>query len=193
MSSQNRIGVILAVVVAISALAVVLTHGSGADDGAARDVSVQCGPAQQAVVHRPASAAQPVVVECVQAAPHDAEEVGAARLWTVPGAAVPPAAPATAPAYAPTTVAAAPAVYYPAPSAATTRVDTPGPQRTTTAAHGAQTVSRKPSTGKRLMVIGGSAGAGAGIGALIGGRKGALIGAAIGGGGAAIVDQIRND
>jgi hypothetical protein len=52
--------------------------------------------------------------------------------------------------------------------------------------------SNKPSTEKRLLVIGGTAGAGAGIGALIGGRKGALIGAAVGAGGATLVDQMKN-
>jgi hypothetical protein len=50
----------------------------------------------------------------------------------------------------------------------------------------------KPSWQKRALIIGGSAGAGAGIGALAGGKKGALIGAAIGGGGAAILDQLKN-
>jgi hypothetical protein len=45
---------------------------------------------------------------------------------------------------------------------------------------------------KRLLIIGGSSGAGAGIGALIGGKKGSLIGAVIGGGGAAIVDQLKH-
>jgi hypothetical protein len=43
---------------------------------------------------------------------------------------------------------------------------------------------------KELLIIGGSAGAGAGVGALTGGKKGAGIGAAAGGAGGLIYDLL---
>lgn len=199
MSSQNRIGLILAVVVTISALAVVLTHGSGASAaGRTDDVNVECGPTQRAVV-RQEGATDGITIACVEATPTpNAVPAGAAApdpaAWT-PG--IPAAAPV---AYAPAAMAPAPpAIYYPAPAAvpaAQTIVDAPveRPQvRREAAPVRAPRAEPKPSTKERLLIIGGSAGAGAGIGALIGGKKGALIGAAIGGGGAAVVDQVRND
>ena len=194
MSSQNRIGLILAVVVTISALAVVLTHGSGASAaGRTDDVNVECGPTQRAVV-RQEGATDGITIACVEATPTpNAVPAGAAApdpaAWT-PG--IPAAAPV---AYAPAAMAPAPAICYPA-RAAQTVVDAPveRPQvRREAAPVRAPRAEPKPSTKERLLIIGGSAGAGAGIGALIGGKKGALIGAAIGGGGAAVVDQVRND
>lgn len=85
---------------------------------------------------------------------------------------------ASTPAYAPVAVNQAPAVR---------RVSS-SPSTSTTAVRR----KRAPSWQKRALIIGASAGAGAGVGALIGGKKGALIGAAAGGGGAAVVDLIRN-
>ncbi len=55
-----------------------------------------------------------------------------------------------------------------------------------------RTVARRGSSWKKpLMVIGGSAAAGAGIGGLIGGGKGALIGAALGGGAGTLYEAAR--
>jgi hypothetical protein len=85
---------------------------------------------------------------------------------------------ASTPAYAPMPVTRAPIV-----------------RRASSVASTSATLARRkraPSWQKRALIIGASAGAGAGVGALIGGKKGALIGAAAGGGGATVVDLIRN-
>jgi len=87
-----------------------------------------------------------------------------------------------------------PAVYYvPQPAPAPVVESRVAPTRSTTArATTATRSTQRPSWQRRALVIGASAGAGAGVGALIGGKKGALIGAAAGGGGATVVDLIRN-
>jgi hypothetical protein len=54
----------------------------------------------------------------------------------------------------------------------------------------AEPVKKGRSTGKSVMIVAGSAGAGAAIGALAGGGKGAAIGALAGGGAGLIYDRI---
>src|SRR5690606_23352119 len=120
--------------VAISALAVVLTHGSASSASTATTpFNVQCAPTQRAVVHQAAAGTGGVTVECVAigAVPATAEAASGAPA-VAPGAAAPvvqgqplthvPAqyySPAPQPVYAapvatPVTMAPAPAVYYPA-------------------------------------------------------------------------------
>jgi len=181
MSSQNRIGLILTLVVLVSAAAVLFSRDTKAsDDSRTGDVSVSCGPSQRAVVQQAGAGASPRIhVVCVDVA----EEQPAA--WTAQPSPQPfvPAGLAGAPvmvpavAYAPMvqSVQSAP-VANPQVVAAPVRRAAPG----------------KPSVQRRLLVIGGTTGAGAGIGALVGGKKGALVGAAIGAGGATIVDQVKH-
>lgn len=183
MTSQTRIGLILAFVVMASAVAMVVSSRPQASAAnPLGNVNVTCGPTQRAVIEQAvAGASAPVVnVSCVETA-------------SAPVAQHPPAYVAQAPqmtpaAYAlplPTQPTAAPvqmAAYQPQP--VVVQQPAPVPVRRMT--------PRKPSVQKRLLVIGGTAGAGAGIGALVGGRKGALIGAAIGAGGAAAVDQVKH-
>ena len=61
-------------------------------------------------------------------------------------------------------------------------------QRSNTAVY--SQVRQKRSTGKSVMIVAGSAGAGAGIGALAGGKKGAAIGAISGGVAGLIYDRM---
>jgi len=148
--------------------------------GSAADINVSCAPSQRAIVKQTMSGVTPQVsVQCVEA-------VAASRLGSVTSGhdnIVPVA-------YSPEAVAT-PAVYYPREI-----VSSPGPLRPTrvSTTSGTTAAERRetPSWKKRALIIGGSAGAGAGVGALVGGKKGALIGAAIGGGGATVLDQIRN-
>lgn len=206
MSLQNRIGLVLAAVVGVSVAALAFNHTSQAAGNAPGDLSVSCGPSQQAMVQRTGSGESAQVhVSCVETSALQ-QEVRYAPQPT--GQPVPvtyaPAAQAVAPAvmYAATAPALAPtpAVMYaataPAPAQAVMYapqpVAHPAPVARAATAPRARQVDREPSLKKRLLIIGGTSGAGAGIGALIGGRKGALIGAAIGGGGAAIVDQVKH-
>jgi hypothetical protein len=153
--------------------------GASADQRAA-DVNVSCAPSQRAIVKQTMAGGTPQVnVLCVDAA-------GAVPAGYVAGS----EGDLVRAAYIPGAVAT-PAVYYPQQLAA----PAPAPRLTrasSVAAPVRREVSRKTSWQKRALVIGGSAGAGAGIGALVGGKKGALIGAAIGGGGATVLDQIKN-
>ena len=182
MSSQNRIGFILAAVVVISALVLVFNRGAGAASTShIGDVSVSCGPAQRAVVQKAnIGGSMQVNVSCVDDA-----------VTSVAGSVTHEAGQVAPVAYAPTLapVAAMPAVMY-VPETRT--VQAPARPVATTPAPSARRVDRTPSWQKRVLIVGGSAGAGAGTGALVGGRKGALIGAAIGGGGAAVVDQVKH-
>jgi len=164
--------------IAISALGIVLVTGIALLARPARpstqvgDVNVACGPSQRALVRHLADGATPrVEVTC-------ADDLDLVQSGYSPSGRLMPAAlrierPLVAPAAAP-------------------------PVRTVRAASPTRSVSTvserdgRPSWQKRALIIGGSAGAGAGIGALAGGKKGALIGAAIGGGGALVVDQIKN-
>jgi hypothetical protein len=182
MTSQTRIGLILALVVTASAIAMVVSSRPQASAaGPLGNVNVTCGPSQRAVVEQAATGASSAVVNvsCV-----DTAEAAVAQYAPMYG----PAAPQMAPAAYTLPMAVQPAalpqaaVYQPQPVAARPAGQVPARRAT----------SGKPSTQKRLLVIGGTAGAGAGIGALVGGRKGALIGAAIGAGGATAVDQLKN-
>jgi hypothetical protein len=183
MSSLVRTLGALAAVAVVTAAGVFLAQNTraSADDRAA-DVNVSCAPSQRAVIRQTMSGAAPQVdilcVDAVGAVPTGYIPTGAGGYMPAAYTAAPVAVPAV---HAPTAtpVAAAPS-------------RNPSLTKTSTAARTVKTsVSRQPSTRKRVMIIGGSAGAGAGIGALIGGKKGALIGAAIGGGGAAVVDQVK--
>jgi len=188
MSSQIRIGLILAFVVLASVVAVVFSRGTQASDASPLgNVSVTCGPSQQAVVQQPLPGASSAAVNiaCVDVAAPAVAYAPQAMAPAPPAYAWPQPAPVPA-AYG---VAAVPAVAY-APAAPTVHAQ---PASTSPSAPAVRrTSSRKPSVQKRLLVIGGTAGAGAGLGAFVGGRKGALIGAAIGAGGATVVDQIKH-
>jgi uncharacterized protein YcfJ len=182
MSSQNRIGFVLVAVVVISIAVLVFNRDTRAsDDNSIGDVAISCGPSQRAVIqksHAPGSTAQ-VHVLCVDAAGMQP------MAYATQDAA--PLAPVT---YSNAPVAAMPAVVYASGPAVAQAVPVAQAPRVLSAP--ARRVERKPSVQKRLLVIGGASGVGAGIGALVGGKKGALIGAAIGGGGATVVDQVRN-
>lgn len=181
MSSQNRIGLILIAIVGISVAALAFSRDSrDAETGTSLgDVSVACGPSQRAMVQKTgAGSSAQVLVSCVDTG--ESQQIAYA-----PQA----AAPLTPVTYANAPAALVPAVMYAAEEPAVRTAPAVRTQRTTSAA---RQVQRRPSWQKRLLIIGGSSGAGAGIGALVGGKKGALIGAAIGGGGAAVVDQVKN-
>jgi hypothetical protein len=181
MSSQNRIGLILVAVVIVSIAVLVLNRDTRASgETGIGDVSVSCGPSQRAVVQKAgAGTSAQVNILCVdadaaQSAAHSTQEVGQL----------------TAVSYAPAQAVAVPGVTSaPAPVAQAVPA-VPAPR--VSSAVPARRAERPPSLQKRLLIIGGTSGAGAGIGALVGGKKGALIGAAIGGGGAAIVDQVKH-
>jgi hypothetical protein len=181
MSSQNRIGLILALVVLISAAAVLFSRATQASDVSSRvgDVSVSCGPAQRAVVQQLGAGTSPQIhVVCVEdVAAQPAVQVARPLQPVLPAGYAGMATAVPAVAYAP-----APQTVQPVVVANAQPVSAPVRRAS----------SSRPSTEKRLLVIGGTAGAGAGIGALVGGKKGALIGAAIGAGGATIVDQVKH-
>lgn len=171
--SSHRIGLAAGVVVAVLA-AVLLFRGTAATEllrGA--DVAVSCGPSQRAVVRQTINAGQPHMdIQCVPG------PAGQSAFYTLDESGQ-----------------VAPAVYQPqvtaAPVTYVERASAPAP-RVARSVPAASRVRQSTSWQKRALVIGGSAGAGAGVGALIGGKKGALIGAAVGGGGAAVVDALKN-
>jgi hypothetical protein len=181
MSSQNRIGLILVAVVILSIAVLVFNRDTRASGEASiGDVSVSCGPSQRAVVQKMgAGASAQVNIVCV-----DADTVQSAAYGT------PEVGRLTPVAYAPAQAAAMPGVTYAPTRVAQAVPSAPAPRASS--AVPARPAGRTPSLQKRLLIIGGTSGAGAGIGALVGGKKGALIGAAIGGGGAAIVDQVKH-
>ena len=169
-SSDVRSGIFGALIalVVFGGLTLFRAGAAGAPDHAMNNLAVSCEPDQRALVRQNASsAAGQVTVECITTA------------------------------QAPRAVEAAfrPQGFQPAvlriedAPVLTGAANRPAPRAQASAARPAE---RAPSWQKRALVIGGSAGAGAGVGALIGGKKGALIGAAIGGGGAAIVDVLRD-
>ena len=181
MSLTHRGLVVVAAVAALAGGSVVLTRSTRASaDLRASDVNVSCAPSQRALIRQVMEGTSPRVdVLCVDAAsavPAGYAVSGTGRLMPVASSAL-----------------ATPA--YDSPAIRTVR---PAPSRTRRVVTGSESAApmprteTKPSWQKRAVIIGGSAGAGAGIGALAGGKKGALIGAAIGGGGAAILDQIKN-
>jgi len=175
MSYTNRSLILVATVAAIAGGSVLLTRSTRASgDLRASDVNVSCAPSQRALVRQTIEGSSPRVdVLCV-----DAESAVPAGYAMSGGGLLTPVASTgvTRAAYAPARSAA---IRTPRAVSASSRSTTPRAEA-------------KPSWQKRAIVIGGSAGAGAGIGALAGGKKGALIGAAIGGGGAAILDQLKN-
>jgi hypothetical protein len=181
MSSQNRIGVILAAVVVASIAALAFNRNTtAAAETSLGDVSVSCGPSHRAVVQRTGSGAGAQInVQCMEAEGPQASTsamLAAAPLVPVASAVVPAVSmPAVMYQSVPHAVQGAPLpAVSPVPSAPARRAE------------------RKSSLQKRLLIIGGSSGVGAGVGALVGGKKGALIGAAIAGGGATIVDQVKH-
>jgi hypothetical protein len=159
--------------IALSALGIVLVTGIALLARPARlstqvgDVDIACGSSQRALVRHVAAGSTPrVEVTCVDdlgVVPSTYRE--SSRL-----------VPATFRTERPAAAAPVRTVRAASPSASSSTAER----------------EARPSWQKRALIIGGSAGAGAGIGALAGGKKGALIGAAIGGGGALVVDQIKN-
>jgi hypothetical protein len=182
MSSQNRIGVILAAVVVASIAALAFNRNTtAAAETSLGDVSVSCGSSHRAVVQRTGSGdAAQINVQCVEAEglqPSSNAMFAAGPLAPVASAVVP--------------AVSMPAVMYQSAPPYTVQV-APLPAAAPVPSTPARRAERKPSLQKRLLIIGGSSGVGAGVGALVGGKKGALIGAAIAGGGATIVDQVKH-
>ena len=164
MSLQNRIGLVLAAVVGVSVAALAFNHTSQAAGNAPGDLSVSCGPSQQAMVQRTGTgAAAQVHVSCVETAALQ-QDVRYAPQPT--GQPVPvtyaPAAPAVVPAltYAAAAPAQAPAVMYaataPAPAVmyAPQPVAQPAPVARAATAPRARQVEREPSLTQRLLIIG---------------------------------------
>lgn len=175
--------VALALLVPLAAVFVFrAVSAAGTPSPVARDVAVSCGESQRAVVrHATVTGDGLVSIECVSSALVSAS----GAVFDDRGMPVYAAAPVLQP------IAAASPVYTAAPLVQRV-VEVPREQRVARVAAPQRVTKKKTSWQKRALIIGGSAGAGAGIGALTGGKKGALIGAAVGGGGAAIVDLLRD-
>jgi hypothetical protein len=178
--SRESFGFTAAILVVVCMMGVVLFRDTGtkaASPQALSDVAVTCAPTQRAVVHQTMTAGAPrVAVECADGAPGQASFVrdGFDERASYASGLVP-------------------AVYTPSMASAplTARPAVQAPRRAASTGSTARAGDRR-SWQKRALIIGGSTGAGAGIGGLIGGKKGALVGAAIGGGGAALVDALRD-
>jgi hypothetical protein len=187
MTRSNGIGIGAGIAVAaVAGLFVVRGNATAPLHGA--DVSVSCGPTQRAVVRQTVETGKPKVdIDCVTGA---AGLQAATYVIDERGQMVPAFEPGVAPMAAPAIV---PAVYQPrvSPGPADEAPVVRAPRRTTSATTAVR-ARRGRTWQQRALIIGGSAGAGAGVGALIGGKKGALIGAAAGGGGAALIDALRN-
>jgi hypothetical protein len=183
-SSGIGIGAGVAVAAVVGHLVV---RGSASAPLRGADVSVSCGPAQRAVVRQTIATGSPQVdIDCVAPPGFQA----ATYLIDERGQIVPASEAGALPGVAPALV---PAVYQPGPRVAAPLEQAPVVRAARRPASGTTVRVRKGrSWQQRALIIGGSAGAGAGVGALIGGKKGALIGAAAGGGGAALIDVLRN-
>jgi hypothetical protein len=151
------------------------TAGSAAPSTQAADVAVSCGAGHRAEVRQTLTTGAPkVTLDCV------------------PDAAALPVMYAPAAAQMAPRATAQPVLYGSPGISAVSGQEIAATRPVSRAPRTAVRARQKSTWQKRALIIGGSAGAGAGIGALTGGKKGALIGAAIGGGGAAIIDAVRN-
>lgn len=176
--------------IAVAAVALALSAGIGAvffgmraaEVDGPREVAISCGESQRTIVRARPNVSAELSVDCVPLAVAPAAAFAEPRVIYVPSA-VGSAGPSIVPAvYTP------PAQPAPAVEA---RASAPQPRTRTVSSEVTKSVKR-PSWQKRALIVGASAGTGAGVGALIGGKKGALIGAAAAGGGAAIVDLVKN-
>jgi hypothetical protein len=174
MNGRSSYTVLIAVIAAIALIPMgILVFARTAPSSAqAANVGVSCGPGFRAEVRQVMNGGVPrVTVDC--AYEPSAEAALPTQMWSGPQAGIVPA-------------------VYSLPTAAAPARMTPGPVRQVRQTRSVTPARKKSSWQQHALIIGGSAGTGAGIGAIAGGKKGALIGAAIGGGGAALVQAVRN-